>query len=112
MINTKPYTTLRDRQWKGKEWFTSFRSYKNIRKLTDEEAKPLLEEGTIQLVIEKKKPTIGVVGDNDGRMFCLKCDSQKGFYVYKMYRGKQSNWYNIYTCVDCGEREKIKERVL
>jgi len=50
-MKTKPYITLRDRQWKGKEWFTSWRSQKNIRRLTDEEAKPFLEDGTIKEVI-------------------------------------------------------------
>ena len=104
MKDTKPYITLRDRTWKGKEWFTSYRSYKNIRMLTNEEAESL---DNIQEVIPKKKPIKGVVGDKDGRLFCLKCGSQKGFYIYKMHRGKQSNWYNIYTCPDCGEREKI-----
>ena len=100
---TKPYITLRDRQWKGKVWFTSWRSYKNIRRLTEAEAK---EIDDIQEVKPKKEPTSGVVGEKDSRMFCLKCGSQKGFYVFKMRQGKQVNWYNIYTCPDCEEREK------
>jgi len=104
---TKPYITLRDRDWKGKDWFTSYRSYKNIRRLTDEEAKPFLEDGTIEEVKLKKEPTIGVVGNKNGTMVCLKCGSQRGFFVYKMHRGKQSGWYNLYTCADCGEREKM-----
>ena len=101
-MKTKSYITLRDRTWKGKEWFSSHGSYKFIRKLTDEEAGVLDD---IELVPEPK-PFEKIVGNDDGRMFCLKCDSKKGFYVYKMRRGKQKNWYNIYKCANCGCREK------
>jgi len=101
---TKPYITLRDRMWKEKEWFTSYRSYKNIRMLTEEEANSL---DNIQEVQLKEKPTSGVVSKESGKMHCLKCGSQKGFYMYKMHRGKQANWYTMFECADCGKREKI-----
>jgi len=101
---TKPYITLIDRSWKGKEWFTSFRSYKNIRRLTDEEAEPLLKDGTIEEVI---LPEYGkdIIGNNNGRMFCKKCGSDKGFYIKKRPFGKK---VNVYTCAGCGIREIIK----
>ena len=99
---TEPYITLRDREWKGKEWFTSYGSHLNIRKLTDEEAEPLLSEGTVQKIIPK--PAFEeILGVNDGRMFCLKCGSNKGFYIKKRPFGKK---INIFTCADCGRREK------
>ncbi len=44
---SKYYQTLLDRSWKGKEWFSGER---NKRKLTDEEAKPLLEKEEIKEV--------------------------------------------------------------
>jgi len=101
MKQTKPYETLRDRTWKGKEWFTSWRSQKSIRKLTEEEAKPLLEEGTIREVI---MPEYGkdIIGTDDGRMFCKKCKSKKGFYIKKRPFGKK---ISVYTCANCGVRE-------
>ena len=71
--------------------------------LTDEEAETL---ENIQIIELPKKPIDNVVGNDNGRMYCLKCDSRKGFYIYKMRRGKQDNWYNIYKCADCGKREK------
>jgi len=103
MKKTKPYITLRDRQWKGKEWFTSWRSQKNIRMLTGKEAESLENIQEVELL---KEPVADVVGNDDGRMFCLKCGSKRGFYIFKMHRGKQSNWYRMYKCSDCGEREK------
>lgn len=102
---TRPYITLRDRTWKGKEWWASYGSDKFIRKLTDEEAATLDD---IELVPEPK-PFEKIVGSDNGRMFCLKCDSRKGFYPYKMHRGAQKNWYTIYKCADCGSREKEYE---
>ncbi len=98
----KSYITLRDTQWKGKEWFTSFRSYRNIRRLTDEEAKPLLEEGTIK---EYNPPVYekDVIGRDNGRLFCKKCGSKKGFYIKKRPFGRK---VNIYTCAECGIKEK------
>jgi hypothetical protein len=95
---TKPYITLRDRTWKGKEWFTSYRSQKNIRKLTKEEAESLSD---IQEVI---LPTYGkdIVGVDNGRMFCNKCGSRKGFYVKKFPFGKK---ISVYTCAECKIRE-------
>ena len=104
---TKPYETLLDRNWKGKEWFTSWRSYKNIRKLTEEEASPLLEAGTIKEVIMPKyeKDIVGDVmkdGQRTGRMFCNKCGGTTGFYIKKRPFGKE---IEIFTCADCGVRE-------
>jgi hypothetical protein len=98
---TKPYITLRDREWKGKDWFTSFKGHQNIRKLTNEEAEPLLEECTIQEVVlpEYKKD---IVGDKNGRMFCKICGSNKGFYIKKRPFGKK---INVFTCANCGIRE-------
>lgn len=52
----KPYITLRDRTWKGKEWFTSCFGQKNIRMLTDEEAEKL---ENIQCVIKPEWPNNG-----------------------------------------------------
>ena len=100
-MKTKPYITLRDREWKGKEWFTSWKSYKNIRKLTDEEAKPFLEEGSIQEIIPPKYSK-DIVGSDNGRMFCNKCGSSKGFYIKKRPFGKK---IEVFTCADCGIRE-------
>jgi len=37
----KPYITTRDRIFKNKDWFTSYRNNKNIRMLTEEEAEKL-----------------------------------------------------------------------
>ena len=102
---TKPYITLRDREWKGKEWFTSYKSYKNIRRLTDEEAKPLLEKGTIEeVILPKYKKDIVGVRDN-GRMFCKICGSDNGFYLKQRPFGKK---INVYTCANCEARE-VKE---
>ncbi|MDD5178308.1 MAG: hypothetical protein PHT54_03465 [Candidatus Nanoarchaeia archaeon] len=97
------YITLRDRMWKGKEWYTSFRSHLNIRKLTDEEAKPFLEEGSIEKVIPKKPYKENVVGNDNGKMVCKLCGSRKGFYVKKFPFGHR---VIIYTCAECGERQK------
>lgn len=104
----KPYITKIDRTWKGKTWFSSLGRAKIIRKLTDEEAKPLLEEGTIEEVIPLKDCEENVVGEDreNGRMFCLKCKSQRGFYIHKHHRGAMMNWYHIFRCSDCGCREK------
>jgi len=74
-MKTKSYITLIDRTWKGKGWFTSYKSYKNIRRLADEEAKPLLEAGTIKEV-ELPKYSKDIVGNDNGRMFCNKCGSK------------------------------------
>lgn len=105
-MKTKPYITLININWKGKEWFTSYKSQKNIRKLTDEEAKPLLEAGTIQEVILPKYDK-DIVGNDDGRMFCNICGSRKGFFIKKYPFGKK---IIVYTCAECGIREikKIK----
>ena len=107
---TKPYITKLDRTWKDKEWFTSYRSYKNIRCLTEEEAKPFLEDGTIEEVIlpEYGKDIMGDImegGKRTGRVFCKKCGSEKGFYIKKCPFGKR---INVYTCADCGIREVRK----
>ena len=98
---TKAYITLRDRRWKNKEWFTSFRSQKNIRKLTEEEATPLLKEGTIK---EVELPTYqtNLVGVDKGRMFCTVCGSQKGFYIKKRPFGKA---VQVFICAGCSKRE-------
>jgi len=100
----KKYITKYDRTWKGKEWFSSWGSQKFIRTLTDEEAATLdgIEE------VPEPEPFIECVGSNreTGRMFCLKCGSKKGFFVYKMCRGEQKNWYDINKCAECGAREK------
>ena len=104
MKKTKPYETLIDRIWKGKEWFTSWRSYKNIRRLTEEEARPLLTDGTIK-EIELPKYKKDIIGDNNGRMFCKECKSDKGFYIKKRPFGKK---INVYTCANCGIREVKK----
>ena len=101
-MEKKKYITTRDRTWKGKDWFSSFRSTKFIRTLTQKEADSL---DCIQEV-PKPKPFVKCRGDNNGRMFCLLCKSTRGFYIYQMHRGKQINWYMIYKCSDCGEREK------
>ena len=101
----KKYITLRDRTWKGKEWWTSFYGVKNIRTLTDEEASTLED---IQEVIPLKPLEENVVGDDNSRMFCLKCGSKRGFFVHKVRRGKMSDWYSIFKCGDCGCREKRK----
>ena len=42
-MKTKPYKTKRDMQWKNRAWYTG----EMTRKLTGEEAKPLLEQGLI-----------------------------------------------------------------
>jgi len=99
---TKGYVTLRDRKWKGKLWGTSFRSCKNIRKLTEEEAKPLLEEGTIQEIVPIKYEK-DVMGSNNGRMFCKKCGSYAGFYIKNRPFGRP---VRILTCANCGTKEK------
>jgi len=110
-MKTKPYITLIDRTWKGKEWWTSFRSHKNIRKLTDEEAKPFLEVGTIQEVIPPKynkdivEDILDDKGERTGRIKCRICGSQKGFYIKKYPFGKK---VIVYTCADCGIREVKK----
>jgi len=98
MPKTKPYITLRDRTWKGREWFTSFRSMKNIRKLTEEEANSLDD------IQEVKLPEYGkdIIGNDNGRMFCNECGSKKGFYTKKRPFGKK---VNVFTCVECGIRE-------
>jgi len=103
-MKTKPYLTLRDRLWKGKEWYTSFRSMKNIRKLTDEEAKPFLEDETI---VEYIPPKYGkdIVGDDNGTMVCNVCGSRKGFYVKSYPFGKP---IRVYTCSECKIREVKK----
>ena len=49
MKNTKPYYTRRDMLWKKRGWYTGM-----IRKLTDEEAKPLLEKELIYEVKPKR----------------------------------------------------------
>jgi len=102
------YTTLIDRTWKGKEWFTSYRSYVNVRTLSDEEAKPLLEEAPIKLFIPKKPYKKNVMGSDDGRMFCNLCGSREGFYIKKRPFGHN---IEIYTCANCGEREKRTQYV-
>ena len=99
----KGYITLRDREWKGKEWFTSYKSCLNVRKLTNEEAKPLLEEGTIQEVIPKKPFQENVVGNDNGRIVCNLCGSREGFYIKKRPFGHK---IRIYECVKCGARER------
>ncbi len=105
----KRYITLIDRTFKGKEWWSSgYRGYKFIRSLTDEEAKTL---DNIELAPEKikQKPFEKIIDEKEaraGRLACIKCGSKKGFYVYKMHRGKQSGWYEILRCPDCGAREK------
>lgn len=98
MNKTKPYITLIDRIWKDKEWFTSWRSHKNIRKLTEEEAKSL---DNIEEVIPPKYGK-DIMGVDDGRMFCKKCDSRKGFYIKKRPFGKE---IEVFTCANCGIRE-------
>lgn len=103
----KSYTTLIDRTWKGKEWWASFRSTKFIRRLTEEEAKGLdnIQEYTKPLL----KPFEKILDEKEaraGRLACIKCGSKKGFYFYKMHRGKQAGWYEIIRCPDCGAREK------
>ena len=111
-MKNKSYITLIDRIHKGKDWFSSYRSYKFIRRLTDEEAKPLLEAGTIQEVImlEYGKDIVGDImenGERTGRVFCKICGSKKGFYIKKFPFGKP---IKVYICADCGIREvrKIK----
>ena len=101
----KKYITLIDRTWKGKEWWTSFRSTKFIRTLTDEEASQL---DNIEEVIPLKPLEENVIGDDrkNGRMFCKKCESKRGFHIHKVRHGQYSQWYNIYKCADCGCREK------
>jgi len=103
MSKTKPYITLRDRDWKGKDWFTSYRSYKNIRRLTDREAKPFLDEGTIQEVILPvyKKD---IFRTDNGRMICNECGNKKGFYIKKRPFGKA---ISVFICAECGIREII-----
>jgi hypothetical protein len=100
-MKTKSYITLRDRTWKGKEWFTSYKSQKFIRQLTEEEAKPLLEAGTIKEVIPVKRGK-DIVGSDNGRIFCNECGSRKGFYIKKFPFGKK---VIVYTCAECGIRE-------
>ena len=102
--NKKKYITLYDRTWKGKEWFSSFRSQKFIRSLTEAEAAMLdgIEEVVPALPLEE-----GVVGLSNGRLYCKKCGSAKGFFVHKMHRGEQSRWYTTYKCADCGARERV-----
>ena len=102
MKEKKNYITLRDREWKGKFWGTSFRSCKITRKLTKEEARPLLEEGTIQEIVpvSYEKDIVGVDG---GRMFCKKCGNRDGFYIKKRPFGRP---VEIFTCANCGVKEK------
>jgi len=100
----KSYITLRDRTWKGREWWSSYGRNVNIRRLTDEEAATLTD---IEEWVNPLQPVQdNVVGNDDGRMFCKKCGSKKGFYVYKNHRGEQKKWYTIYKCAECGAREK------
>lgn len=99
----KRYITLIDRTWKGKGWWSSFGGTYFYRMLTDEEAKSL---DCIQEVIPLKPCEENVVNRESGRISCLKCKSTKGFFIHKMFRGKQINWYYIYKCADCGCREK------
>jgi len=101
-MKTKSYITLIDRTWKGKQWFTSYRSYRNIRKLTEEEAKSL---DYIQEYIPPERAT-DIVGSDNGRMFCNKCGSRKGFYIKKNPFGKM---IDVYTCAGCGIREVKKK---
>ena len=98
---TKPYITLLDRDWKGKVWYTSYRSVKNVRRLNDEEARPFLTAGTIQEVI---LPTYGknIMGVIDGKMVCNVCTSRKGFYIKKRPFGKK---ITVFICAGCGVRE-------
>lgn len=98
----RTYITKYDRTWKGREWFSSYGSQRFTRRLSDEEAASL--DG-IELVPDPK-PFTQCVGSSDGRMFCTICNSRKGFFVYKMRRGTQRKWYDIYKCAECGEREK------
>lgn len=100
----KNYITLVDRTWKGKEWWADTK--RGIRKLTDEEASSL--ENIREYISPLKPLGENVVGQEPhmGKMYCLKCQSKKGFYVYKNRRGEQVGWYNIYKCADCGAREK------
>ena len=91
-MSKRKYITLRDRTWKGEEWWSSFGGTKFIRTLTDEEAKTLDD---IEEVTPLRPLETGVVGDENGRMFCKKCDSKRGFYIHKMFRSAQVNWYYI-----------------
>jgi len=106
----KKYITHIDRTLRGKEWWSTFGSTKFIRTLTDEEAATLdnIEE------VPEPKPFEKIVDEalaRTGKLACIKCGSKKGFYIYKMNRGKQSGWYVIYRCPDCGAREKKTERL-
>lgn len=103
-LNKKKYITLRDRVWKGKEWWSSFRRQVYIRTLTQEEANTLDD---IQEYVPKLKPLEeNIIDCKDSRLSCKKCKSTKGFYVYNFRRGEQKKWFRIYTCADCKSREK------
>lgn len=99
---TKPYITLRDRMWKGKDWFSGFRSQKFIRKLTEEEANSL---DNIQEVILPKYDDI--LDTSNGKIHCKKCGNL-GLYCKTRPFGKE---IKVWSCPNCKLRqvEKIKK---